>query len=137
MVQREAAQAGLAAGDGQEEFAVADGEVGLKIVHEPGDLADDARGFGHALDGLADHPRHRHPAAAMDGPQHGDLQHAPAALAEGLGHAPAADEAELVLGQQALDDGLRAHDVAVGVAHHAVEDFCHERAGEPSADYAD
>ena len=43
----------------------------------------------------------------------------------GLGHAPAADEEELVLRHEAFDDGLRAHDVAVGVAHHAVEDSSH------------
>ena len=65
----------------------------------------------------------------VDGPQHGHLVDVPAALAQRLGHAPAAHEQELVFGQEAFDDGLRAHDVAVGVAHHAVENASHGRKG--------
>ena len=129
VVEREAFQPGAAAGEGQEKFAVADGEVGLEFFDERGEPAQDAGGIGDAPADLAEHGvtrtlcpgggrcAEREPRTRASGGPRG-----PSAS----GTRPPPTNWEFVLGHQALDDGLRTHDVAVGVAHHAVEDASHE-----------
>ena len=127
MVQRQAAQPLLAAGDGQEELPVAHGQVGLEIVDQPPQAAQHARGVEQPPADLADDARDGYPAVPVDGAQHGHLVQVPPAplRPQRLGYPAAADEVKLVLGHEPFHDGLRAHDVAVGVAHHAVEDSSH------------
>lgn len=123
MVEREDREAGAVGGMRQEEFAVADGDVGLPAVDEVENLAGDAWEVGGATGEMAARARDRDALVLVDGVSHWHFQDGVQA-AQDFGNALAADEVKFVLGEPARD-GERARHVAERVAHYAVEDSCH------------
>ncbi len=118
VVDRDAGQPGAADGMGEEEFAVADGEVGLPRLDLGGDLAGDPGEGQVALGQMADGAGDRDPLPMMDGARNRGFQAGPAPRHRRR-HLPPADEAELVF-RQPGDQGERPHDMTVGVSHHPV-----------------
>jgi len=116
----------VAGGVRQEEFAVADGDIGLPLVDQVDDLAVDPGDAGDAMGEMAARARHRNPLLLVHRMGYGHFQHRVQA-AQDFRDASASDEMKFMLGQPARD-GQGARHVPERVTHYSVEDSCHDLA---------
>jgi len=107
----------------EEEFAVADGDVGLPVVDEVEDLAVDPGDTGDATGEMAACARDRHSLVLVDGVGHRHFQHGVQAT-EDFRDASTSDEMEFMLREPARN-GEGARHVPERVAHYSVQDSCH------------
>ena len=108
----------------EEEFAVADGDIGLPVVDEVEDLLINAWDAGDTTGEMAARARHRDALILVDSVGDGHFRNG-VQSAQHFRNASAPDEMKFMLREPARD-GEGARHVPERVAHYAVKDSCHD-----------